>query len=153
MVVYGIQRHVVPRMKLVQKQDRQGPPGHESMPGVSGKNQETKEPRLEENPRQKPEGTCRTNKRQALEIRTNPQLCRALRRSQHGRGLGRGIGQGLGRHATRLPMHLSRPKAGWGGRRRDRHSQPQGTAEGHYTPTDHRRSKDMDDISPDRIPA
>ncbi len=40
----------------------------------------------------------------------------------------------------------------WDGRRRDRHSQPLGTEEGHYTPTDHRRSKDMDDISPDRIP-
>ncbi len=31
-------------------------------------------------------------------------------------------------------------------------AEPQGTAEGHYTPTDHKRSKDMDDISPDRIP-
>ena len=152
MVVYGIKRHVVPRMQLVQKQDRQGPPGHESMPGVSGKSQEKKEPGLEENSRQK-EGACRTSKRQTLKIRTTPQLCRALRRSHHGRGLGRGSGQGLGRNTTRLPMHLSRPETGRGRRWRGHHSQPQGAATDHCTATDHGRSKDMDDISPNRIPA
>ena len=31
-------------------------------------------------------------------------------------------------------------------------SQPQGSVADPYTPTDHRRSNDMDDISPDRIP-
>ncbi len=103
--------------------------------------------------KQESEGMRRTNKRQALEIWTNTQLYRAPRRSQHGRGLGRGIGQGLGRHTTRLPMHLSRPKTGWDRRWRDHDSQPHGDAAGPYTPTDHRRSKGMDDIIPDRIPA
>ena len=57
MVVYSIKRNVVPWMKLVQKQDRQGSPGRGLMSGMSGKSQETKEFRLEEEPRQKPKGT------------------------------------------------------------------------------------------------
>jgi hypothetical protein len=57
MVVYIIKRNGVPRMPYMQKQDRQGSPGRESMSRMPGKNQETKELMLDEKPRQKPKRT------------------------------------------------------------------------------------------------
>ncbi len=139
-------------MQCMQKQDRQRPPRRGEISRMPGKSQETKEIRLEEKPRQNPKETPRANEQQASKFRTQTELYWTSKRT-HGRGLGRGLRQWLGRHANRLPMHLSRPKTSGGRRRRAHDSQTQGTTTGPYTPVDHGRSNDMDDISPDRIPA